>query len=72
MLTLNPAPTPANVVVNPLVNLAIANVATCNLNQWVLDFKGNRERILRSINEAKKRGCTYRIGPELEVPGYSC
>ena len=47
----------ASKVVNPLVNLAIANVATCNLNQWVLDFKGNRERILRSIKEAKARNC---------------
>ena len=54
------------------LNQAIANVATCNLNQWVLDFKGNRARIIRSIREAAARGCKYRIGPELEVPGYSC
>ena len=42
-------------------------VATCNLNQWALDFDGNLERILRSIAEAKRLGARYRLGPELEV-----
>jgi predicted amidohydrolase len=42
-------------------------VATCNLNQWALDFDGNLERIQRSIAEAKRLGARYRLGPELEV-----
>ena len=43
-------------------------VATCSLNQWALDFDGNRERILASIAEARRRGATLRVGPELEIP----
>ena len=49
-----------------------AKVATCNLNQWALDFIGNKKRIIESIEIAKSRGCTIRLGPELEVPGYGC
>ncbi|TMW63140.1 hypothetical protein Poli38472_002081 [Pythium oligandrum] len=51
---------------------ALVTVATCNLNQWALDFDGNLERIITSIREAKRRGATYRVGPELEVCGYGC
>lgn len=47
-------------------------VATCSLNQWAMDFQGNMERILDSIIQAKSAGATYRSGPELEIPGYSC
>lgn len=50
----------------------LATLATCNLNQWALDFEGNLERILLSIEVAKERGARYRLGPELEVPGYGC
>lgn len=50
----------------------LCKVATCNLNQWALDFEGNYKRILQSITEAKQQGCTFRTGPELEVTGYSC
>ena len=49
-----------------------AKLATCNLNQWALDFLGNKSRILESIEIAKSRGCTIRLGPELEIPGYGC
>lgn len=42
-------------------------VAASTLNQWALDFDGNRERILESILEAKEQGATYRTGPELEI-----
>lgn len=42
-------------------------VAVATLNQWALDFDGNRERILQSILEAKENGATYRTGPELEI-----
>ena len=47
-------------------------LATCNLNQWSLDFEGNTARILESIEIAKERGARYRLGPELEITGYSC
>uniref|UniRef100_A0A667WP74 Glutamine-dependent NAD(+) synthetase n=1 Tax=Myripristis murdjan TaxID=586833 RepID=A0A667WP74_9TELE len=47
-------------------------VATCSLNQWALDFDGNLQRILTSIEVAKSRGAKYRLGPELEVSGYGC
>ncbi|XP_062973441.1 glutamine-dependent NAD(+) synthetase [Elgaria multicarinata webbii] len=47
-------------------------VATCALNQWALDFDGNLERILKSIEIAKCKGSRYRLGPELEICGYGC
>lgn len=47
-------------------------LATCSLNQWSLDFERNQKRILQSIQEAKARGATYRLGPELEICGYGC
>jgi NAD+ synthase (glutamine-hydrolysing) len=47
-------------------------IGTCNLNQWALDFDGNLERIMRSIRESKEQGCRFRVGPELEISGYSC
>ncbi|CAM9696941.1 unnamed protein product, partial [Heterosigma akashiwo] len=50
----------------------LVTVATCNLNQWALDFDGNLERILQSIREAKAKGAKYRLGPELEICGYGC
>ena len=49
-----------------------AVLATCNLNQWSLDFEGNTARIIESIEIAKGRGARYRLGPELEISGYSC
>lgn len=50
----------------------LVTVATCNLNQWALDFDGNVKRILISCKEAKEMGATYRLGPELEICGYGC
>ncbi|XP_032417359.1 glutamine-dependent NAD(+) synthetase isoform X3 [Xiphophorus hellerii] len=47
-------------------------LSTCSLNQWVLDFEGNAERILKSIEVAKANGAKYRLGPELEICGYGC
>ena len=49
-----------------------AVLATCNLNQWSLDFEGNTARIIESIEIAKERGARYRLGPELEITGYAC
>lgn len=50
----------------------LAILATCQLNQWAMDFEGNVERIIRSIKLAKATGATFRTGPELEVTGYGC
>lgn len=51
---------------------SLVTVATCNLNQWSLDFDGNLDRIHRSCVEARRLGATYRLGPELEISGYGC
>src|SRR3989338_206917 len=50
----------------------LTTVATCNLAQWALDFSGNLARIAESLSQAKQKKARYRIGPELEVCGYSC
>ena len=57
---------------NILSRSSLITVATCNLNQWALDFTGNLERILQSCEEAKSKGACYRLGPELEICGYGC
>ncbi|CAG0914199.1 unnamed protein product [Notodromas monacha] len=44
-----------------------ATLATCALNQWALDFDGNLNRILISIEDAKRMEAKYRTGPELEI-----
>ena len=49
-----------------------ATVAACTLNQWAMDFAGNLERTMRSVAQAREAGASYRLGPELEVCGYSC
>lgn len=43
-----------------------------SLNQLALDFDGNCERIIESIEIAVKAKADIRIGPELEICGYSC
>lgn len=50
----------------------LITLATCNLNQWALDFEGNLERIAESIRAAKAAGARFRLGPELEISGYGC
>ncbi len=50
----------------------LTTLATCNLNQWALDFDGNLQRIAQSIQLAKAAGAKYRLGPELEISGYGC
>ena len=51
---------------------SLVKVATCNLNQFALDFNGNLERVKESITIAKESGAKYRLGPELEISGYGC
>lgn len=47
-------------------------VATCNLNQWAMDFDSNVANVKHSIEEAKRSGARLRLGPELELSGYGC
>ncbi|DBA79501.1 TPA: hypothetical protein ACH3X2_007768 [Trebouxia sp. C0005] len=58
----------------PAINMShrLITLATCNLDQWAMDFEGNLRRVKESIQIAKDRGATYRVGPELELPGYGC
>ena len=42
-------------------------MAVCTLNQWALDFTGNLERILASIQLAKEAGARYRTGTLKEI-----
>lgn len=46
-------------------------ISVFSLNQWALDFEGNTSRVIRSIDLAKQAGAIYRVGPELELSGYS-
>ncbi|KAK1279164.1 hypothetical protein QJS04_geneDACA007287 [Acorus gramineus] len=52
--------------------MRLLKVATCNLNQWAMDFENNLRNIKESITRAKEAGAIIRIGPELEIPGYGC
>ncbi|KAI5799261.1 hypothetical protein DFH27DRAFT_560123 [Peziza echinospora] len=50
----------------------LTTIATCSLNQWALDFTGNRDRIIESIRQSKAKHASLRVGPELEITGYGC
>ncbi|XP_030439797.1 glutamine-dependent NAD(+) synthetase [Syzygium oleosum] len=52
--------------------MRLLKVATCNLNQWAMDFDCNVKNIKESIAEAKGAGAVIRLGPELEITGYGC
>jgi NAD+ synthase (glutamine-hydrolysing) len=52
--------------------MKLATLASCNLNQWAMDFEGNLERTIASIRIAKEKEARYRLGPELEITGYGC
>ncbi|EME80166.1 uncharacterized protein MYCFIDRAFT_56644 [Pseudocercospora fijiensis CIRAD86] len=45
-------------------------LATTQLNQWVLDYDGNRDRIIEAIKIAKRKGARLILTPELCIPGY--
>lgn len=45
-------------------------LATSQLNQWVLDWDGNRDRIIQAIIESKAKGASLILTPELCIPGY--
>lgn len=50
----------------------VATLSTVTLNQFALDFEGNKGRILESIKVSKEEGSRFRTGPELEISGYNC
>lgn len=52
--------------------MRLLKVATCNLNQWAMDFDCNLRNIKQSILEAKAAAAVIRLGPELEITGYGC
>ncbi|KAK6947955.1 NAD/GMP synthase [Dillenia turbinata] len=52
--------------------MRLLKVATCNLNQWAMDFETNMKNIKESITRAKEAGAVVRLGPELEITGYGC
>lgn len=52
--------------------MRLLKVASCNLNQWAMDFDCNLENIKDSISKAKAAGASIRLGPELEITGYGC
>ncbi|KAL5552441.1 hypothetical protein UlMin_002617 [Ulmus minor] len=52
--------------------MRLLKVATCNLNQWAMDFDVNLKNIKESIVKAKEAGAVIRLGPELEITGYGC
>jgi NAD+ synthase (glutamine-hydrolysing) len=39
----------------------IATLATCNLDQWAMDFAGNVARVKASVEQARAMGATYRV-----------
>ncbi|KAK4546042.1 hypothetical protein LTR36_002179 [Oleoguttula mirabilis] len=45
-------------------------LATAQLNQWSLDYDGNRDRIIEAIKTAKAAQATLILTPELCIPGY--
>ncbi|KAI3915942.1 hypothetical protein MKW98_004383 [Papaver atlanticum] len=52
--------------------MRLLKVATCNLNQWAMDFDCNLKNIKESITKSKQAGAVIRLGPELEITGYGC
>ncbi|XP_057993545.1 glutamine-dependent NAD(+) synthetase isoform X3 [Hevea brasiliensis] len=54
------------------LEMRLLKVATCNLNQWAMDFDYNLNNIKESISKAKEAGAVIRLGPELEITGYGC
>ncbi|KAL8196297.1 hypothetical protein R6Q57_025297 [Mikania cordata] len=52
--------------------MRLMKVATCNLNQWAMEFDCNLKNIKESVVRAKEAGAVIRLGPELEITGYGC
>ncbi len=54
--------------ISPVMNLRIAVI---QMNPTVGDLEGNREKILRGIEEGKKKNADLIVFPELALTGYS-
>lgn len=52
--------------------MSLITLATCSLNQWALDYHGNRDRIIEAVSKAKEQGACLLITPELSITGYGC
>jgi NAD+ synthase (glutamine-hydrolysing) len=50
----------------------LVKIGMCSLNNDPLDFKSNRDKIIKSIERCRELECVIRVGSELEVPGYCC
>jgi len=48
-----------------------AHVGVASVNQTVGDWKGNTERLISVIEEARRRGVRLLLLPEMCIPGYS-
>jgi len=47
-------------------------VASCTLNLHALSFSHNLKTIASSLQKSYDANASYRLGPELEISGYSC
>ena len=52
--------------------MKLVNVAAAALNQTPLDWSGNRDRIVRAIERARRRDVSLLCLPELCITGYGC
>src|SRR5687768_8680632 len=52
--------------------MRLLKLAAAVLNQTPLDWRGNKERIIRAIEEAKRQGASVLCLPELCITGYGC
>jgi len=52
--------------------MRIVRLAAATLNQTPLDWRGNLRRIEAVIADARKRGATLLVLPELAISGYGC
>ena len=55
-----------------LEKMRAITVSSSNLNQWALDFVGNKERILEAVRKARKDGSALLVTPEMSICGYNC
>ncbi|MDX1971702.1 MAG: nitrilase-related carbon-nitrogen hydrolase, partial [Candidatus Sumerlaeia bacterium] len=47
-------------------------VAAATLNTLPMDWRGNRERIISALGEARAQGAAFVVFPELSLSGYGC
>ncbi|HWB02408.1 MAG TPA: NAD(+) synthase [Verrucomicrobiales bacterium] len=52
--------------------MRLIKLAAAVLNQTPLDWRGNKERIVRAIDEARRQGASVLCLPELCITGYGC